>query len=175
MSNSEYKKIVGKRLREARERAGLKAKDVLDKTGIPPESLSRMENGHTLPKDVNLEKLAALYSTTVKALIELGGETTPSPQINSEDKIQISLASYNKLVEELASTKLDLNQTKQALTILMNQSDSLQGKSRLAVDILAASAAAGLSPFDFLLLELQKYSAQGSGNLLELMKDQKKV
>jgi transcriptional regulator with XRE-family HTH domain len=49
---------VGDRVRELRQRKGLSGKEVAARAGIPPETLSRIENGKMVPSAAMMEKLA---------------------------------------------------------------------------------------------------------------------
>jgi transcriptional regulator with XRE-family HTH domain len=50
--------IIGDRLREIREQKNLSQRDIRHGTGLIPAYISRVENGHTVPSLVTLEKLA---------------------------------------------------------------------------------------------------------------------
>jgi transcriptional regulator with XRE-family HTH domain len=49
---------VGDRVRELRQRKGMSGKEVAARAGIPPETLSRIENGKMMPTAAMLEKVA---------------------------------------------------------------------------------------------------------------------
>src|SRR5512137_359020 len=68
---------VGERLRAARVAAGLTGREVLERAGIDPGNLSRMERSKRTPTVEVLERLAALYGVSLAEL--LGPETEGAP------------------------------------------------------------------------------------------------
>jgi transcriptional regulator with XRE-family HTH domain len=59
----------GRRLREARLRAGLSQSDVEEASGIPKARLSRYENGHVAPSIQTLERLAVALGVSEASLL----------------------------------------------------------------------------------------------------------
>ncbi len=60
---------VGKRIRGIRERLGLSQEEVAERSGVPQESLSRIENGHRDPRLDTLRRLACALEMDVSALL----------------------------------------------------------------------------------------------------------
>jgi len=60
---------AGARLRRMRESLGLSQEEVARRSGVPQESLSRIENGHRDPRLDTLRKLAAALGMDVPALL----------------------------------------------------------------------------------------------------------
>ncbi|MEE4276062.1 MAG: helix-turn-helix transcriptional regulator [Thermoleophilia bacterium] len=60
---------AGARLRRMRESLGLSQEEVARRSGVPQESLSRIENGHRDPRLDTLRKLAAALGMDVAALL----------------------------------------------------------------------------------------------------------
>jgi transcriptional regulator with XRE-family HTH domain len=67
---------VGSRLRQLRKRRGLSSKEVAERAGITPQSLSRIERGHHDVVYTTLEKILAAMGCTLRDLAEFQGETT---------------------------------------------------------------------------------------------------
>lgn len=61
--------VIGKRLREARERKDLKQTEVHKKTGINNKTLSGYENGVSEPDSETLKILSELYGVSIDWLI----------------------------------------------------------------------------------------------------------
>lgn len=61
-----------RRLREAREQAGLTQVEVADALGQPQSWVSRSETGERRVDAVELQRFARLYGTTVSALLGEG-------------------------------------------------------------------------------------------------------
>jgi len=73
-------KIVGRRLREARETLGLKQDDVAGALGIPRTSVVAMEAGRRNVTALELRRLARLYRRSVEWLL---GETTTAGSVDN--------------------------------------------------------------------------------------------
>ena len=65
----EDERTFGKRLREARIRAGFSQSDLEDLSGIPKARLSRYENGHVAPSIQTLERLARALKVSEASLL----------------------------------------------------------------------------------------------------------
>jgi transcriptional regulator with XRE-family HTH domain len=61
--------VIGKRLREARERKDLKQTEVNKKTGINNKTLSGYENGVSEPDSETLKTLSELYEVSIDWLM----------------------------------------------------------------------------------------------------------
>lgn len=59
---------VGQRLKELRESNNYKLKYIEAETGIAKGTLSRYENSHAIPTEVNINKLADFYNVTTDYL-----------------------------------------------------------------------------------------------------------
>ena len=68
--------IIGDYLRELREAKKLSQEEVERRTGLPPCSIARIENGHTVPAVETLEKLARALGVQLHRLF-YNGEGTP--------------------------------------------------------------------------------------------------
>jgi transcriptional regulator with XRE-family HTH domain len=77
MSDKE-RKLLGERLREAREYVGLSQEEVADHINIPRPAVSQMENGKRGVDALELRKLAQLYERPVGFFT--GGEEEAEPQ-----------------------------------------------------------------------------------------------
>jgi DNA-binding XRE family transcriptional regulator len=67
--------VVGKRIRGTREGLGLSQEVVAERSGIPQESLSRIENGHRDPRLDTLRRLASVFEMDVSELLaRMGGD-----------------------------------------------------------------------------------------------------
>lgn len=66
--------VVGRRLREARDRATLTQAALAEEVGIEPDTVSRMERGTRIPSLPMLARLARALDTTVSALTETDEE-----------------------------------------------------------------------------------------------------
>jgi len=97
-----FKKSYGKKLKEARTRAGLSQETLAEKIGVSRNTISRIETGVNLPNVENLEKLHDTLAVNITSLFE------------NENHIRIAsklkLVDDNKLplVENFIDTLLDL-------------------------------------------------------------------
>jgi transcriptional regulator with XRE-family HTH domain len=63
-------RTFGRRLREARAKAGLSQSDLEEISGIPKARLSRYENGHVAPSIHTLERLARALGVSQASLLD---------------------------------------------------------------------------------------------------------
>lgn len=77
--------IIGDRLREVRKLKRLSQGDVEKRTGLLRSYISRVENGHTVPSIVTLEKLALACEVPMYELF-YEDEKPPKPLDNAEDR-----------------------------------------------------------------------------------------
>jgi predicted transcriptional regulator len=63
-------RTFGRRLREARVKAGLSQSDLEEISGIPKARLSRYENGHVAPSIQTLERLAKALGVSQASLLD---------------------------------------------------------------------------------------------------------
>ena len=68
--------LIGRRLRELREKASLSQGDLEKRTGLLRCYISRVENGHTVPSLETLERMAAALEVPFYQLF-LEGDTPP--------------------------------------------------------------------------------------------------
>ena len=74
MANEEAKK-VGQRIRELREARSLTSKELAERAGITPQSLSRIEHGHHDVVFTTLQRLLAAMGCSVRDLAPASGPT----------------------------------------------------------------------------------------------------
>lgn len=75
--DSEQRAALGRRLKAAREKAGLTQDQIADRFAINKATVSAWETGRGLPDALRLARLAAIYKTTTGALT---GESGPSDE-----------------------------------------------------------------------------------------------
>jgi len=63
------REVAGSRIRHIRESRGLSQQEVAERSGVPQESLSRIENGHRDPRLETLRKLAAAFGIDLPKLL----------------------------------------------------------------------------------------------------------
>jgi transcriptional regulator with XRE-family HTH domain len=83
--------IVGDRLRELRAHKNLSQGDIQQRTGLVRAYISRVENGHTVPSLVTLEKFARALGVPLYQLF-YDGENPPKPIELPKGKPQDKLA-----------------------------------------------------------------------------------
>lgn len=66
--SSEYKTVI-KKLREAREAAGLTQAEAAEKLGKPQSYISKIERGERRIDIVELTKILAIYNTDLKSIL----------------------------------------------------------------------------------------------------------
>ncbi|GGK00740.1 HTH-type transcriptional regulator ImmR [Lentibacillus kapialis] len=88
--------VLGKRLKEARVKAGYKQVDACKKLGISNGTLSGYERNYRDPDTQTLNKMATLYEVSVDWLI--GNSEDPEP--TKEDDFD-SLTALKEIVEDL--------------------------------------------------------------------------
>lgn len=99
-STQDRKKIIGSRLKQLRDKAGLLQEEAADKLGVTRASLSNYEIGRATPKPDFVAEAVALYKTNTDYI--LGYTENPDPVNNTEaefDKDLISL-SDDELIEK---------------------------------------------------------------------------
>ena len=72
----ELSKKVGKRIKDIREKAGIKQYALAEKLNMEPSNLTRIENGNQLPKEENLIKIAEVLNVEIKDLFTFPNEET---------------------------------------------------------------------------------------------------
>jgi transcriptional regulator with XRE-family HTH domain len=76
--------IIGDRLRQLRESKNLSQGDIEKRTGLLRCYISRVENGHTVPGVVTLEKIAASFDVPLWKVFH-EGDQSPQPFLRSHD------------------------------------------------------------------------------------------
>lgn len=67
---SDYKKLLGKRIKELRKHTGLTQEKLAESIGIETSSLSGIESGRHFPSMVTLVKIAEILKVEPKALFD---------------------------------------------------------------------------------------------------------
>ncbi|XVJ66922.1 MAG: ImmA/IrrE family metallo-endopeptidase [Lacibacter sp.] len=93
----EQAKGVGEKLKQLRERKGLKSFEVADRAGLTPQTISRIENGRTDVSFQTLQKILAVMGLDLKDLAE---------DITEEEVVERSIPF---LLKRLAKTGIDSN------------------------------------------------------------------
>lgn len=76
--NKDFRVIVGRRLKEARNKAGMTQQQVADALGVARSTVATWESGQNDVDTATLKRLAEMYGTTTDWL--LGSDDTPDPQ-----------------------------------------------------------------------------------------------
>jgi transcriptional regulator with XRE-family HTH domain len=74
MTDEELAGIIGRKVREARERAGLTQTALSEQTGIAAPNVSRLEAGTHLPSVTTLKRVADTLRVPICSLLEPEGE-----------------------------------------------------------------------------------------------------
>lgn len=118
MGNTE----LGIRLKQARERAGLKQAQVIEQADIPKvQTLSSYERGINNPPIEILKKLSVLYGVTIDSLV-YGEEHIPQKEktpveyvrqlVDAVDHLQITFESYTDSYTNASVHRLDLSNSR---------------------------------------------------------------
>ena len=70
----ELSKKVGKRIKQIRESQNIKQCILAEKLNMEPSNLTRIESGYQLPKEENMQKIAAILNVDVKDLFDFHDE-----------------------------------------------------------------------------------------------------
>ena len=70
----ELSKKVGKRIKQIRESQNIKQCILAEKLNMEPSNLTRIESGYQLPKEENMQKIAAILNVDVKDLFDFQDE-----------------------------------------------------------------------------------------------------
>lgn len=103
--------IIGKRLREARDRKELKQTDVHRKTGINNKTLSGYENGVSEPDYDSLKILSDLYEVSIEWLL---GSDSKKETAEATSKSNLDLA-VEKIEKDLGVSITDDPEIMEAL------------------------------------------------------------
>lgn len=119
-------KKIGRRLKTLREKRGIKSKELAERTGITPQSISRIENGK---HDVSLTTLQKILTVMGYELKDL-----------AYDETELEEKSFSKLLKRLSQAGVDKNF---ALTRIIPNwiQETLKGNQEGIPDILLDEAA----------------------------------
>ncbi len=90
--NKTLSKKVGKRIKELRERAGLKQFELAEKLEMEPTNLSKIENGVFIPREEKLYKIANSLNVEIKDLFDID-------HIDSNENIIQKISQYLTLLD----------------------------------------------------------------------------
>src|SRR5205823_14781395 len=82
--------IIGKRLRQLREKKGLSQGDIEERTGLLRCYISRVENGHTVPSLETLERFAGALDLPLHEVFYTGDElpATATPNLTPRKSLE---------------------------------------------------------------------------------------
>jgi transcriptional regulator with XRE-family HTH domain len=109
MANRKAPDSLGERLRSAREKSGLTAKQVANRVGVKPQSLSAWEHDQREPRANKLLMLAGILNVSVAWLLEGSGK---GPKVRSveleleelETQITAARGQLQQIARELDAT-----------------------------------------------------------------------
>jgi transcriptional regulator with XRE-family HTH domain len=81
-TSSAERKAIAEHLKALREAAGLKQDELAAKVGVKRNTVSRTENGHTMPQASHLRAWADALGVTVDALLTAPTVGTEDPAVN---------------------------------------------------------------------------------------------
>jgi transcriptional regulator with XRE-family HTH domain len=84
--------LIGTRLRQLRKQKGMCQGDIEERTGLPSCSVSRIENGHTLPSLQTLERFAEVLGVPLYQLFYCGDEAPPPPSLTPRETLEVLTA-----------------------------------------------------------------------------------
>ena len=92
----DYRKLLGKRIKELRKQKGLKQEQLAEIVNLEPASICNIENGYNYPSFQNLEKIITALDTTFVEVFEFEHHKNPDDLLfeinkmlhNNPDKIQ---------------------------------------------------------------------------------------
>jgi len=99
---------VGARLRIARRSAGMTQKQLADRLGVEPITVSRWERGVTTPSIPRLQRIAELTETTVSDLVR--ASDAPTAHGAELAALRMELAETRALVDRIAHALEGLGQ-----------------------------------------------------------------
>jgi len=80
--------LIGARLRQLRKQKGMRQGDIEERTGLPSCSVSRIENGHTLPSLETLERFAEVLDVPLYQLFFAVDEAPPTPSLKPRETVE---------------------------------------------------------------------------------------
>ena len=90
-------KLLGLRIRELRKTRKLTQSQLAESIGMETTNLCKLENGGQLPKEENIEKIAAVFDVPIKDLFDFGH--LKSRDVFQKELIEIIKTSNDKDVE----------------------------------------------------------------------------
>jgi len=92
-------KLIGSKIKQLRKRKGIKSNELAERAGITPQTISRIEQGHTDVSFSTLKKILASIGCTLKDLA------------NQENEFDLDKTSksYNQLIKRLGYIGIDSN------------------------------------------------------------------
>lgn len=115
----ENAKLIGERIRNLREKKGLKANDLAQRSGITPQTISRIEKGHTDVSFATLRKILAAMGSTLKDLAQ--------QEVIAENNKPI--LTFSELMRKFNSVGLDTNLVNKIIPKnVQQQANSTKGK-----------------------------------------------
>ncbi|MCY7487943.1 helix-turn-helix domain-containing protein [Paenibacillus alvei] len=85
MEITEYRKMVGIRIKEMREKYGLQKNELAEKIGVVPGNVYNYEVGKAIPQLPTFVKLAELFHTTVDYLTLKTDDPAPRGEVDDID------------------------------------------------------------------------------------------
>ena len=105
-------KLIGTKIKRLRERKGIRSNELAERAGITPQTISRIEQGHTDVSFGTLRKILASMGYTLKDLanqeIELEMETSPKNYRNLIKRLSYAGIDSNLLSKKIIPEKLQI-------------------------------------------------------------------
>ncbi|MDD5363540.1 MAG: XRE family transcriptional regulator [Ignavibacteria bacterium] len=96
--SEEQSRLIGVKLKQLREKSGLKGNEIAERTGLTPQTISRIEKGHTDVSFITLRKILSVMGFT---LADLSNH-------ECEADIEKPLKDFNYLLKRLITSGVDL-------------------------------------------------------------------
>lgn len=97
--SEEQSKLIGVKVKRLREKKGINSKDLAERAGLTPQTISRIEQGHTDMSFVTLRKILAAMGYSLK---DLANQET-------EHEMENTQKSFNGLLKRLSYAGVDSN------------------------------------------------------------------
>ena len=101
---------LGARIARYRQEAGLSQEKLAEKVGIRPETVSRLERGHSLPSIETIAKISKVLSVELHELVNLG-PTTRASNVAIENLVTALVnrpVAHVKLVQMIAKAAFEI-------------------------------------------------------------------
>jgi transcriptional regulator with XRE-family HTH domain len=119
MASKKASQTLGDRLRSAREKSGLSAKQVADRLGVKPQSVSAWEHDQREPRANKLHMLAGILNVSMTWLLEGSGK---GPKVRSvELELEELSTQITALCGQLQQASRDLEVTRRKVSALLNR------------------------------------------------------